>query len=300
MAGSFVKVFGSILTSSVWCEDDATVRVWLTMLVLADAEGKVWGAVPGVARVAGVSADAGRAAIAKLCDPDPDSRTPDEEGRRLLPIDGGWVVVNARKYREMQTDGQRKASLRSKRYRDSRKPRVTERDVRDATRPSRTEEEREPEPEGRTENELRAAARRPRRKSIKTGVDRNDSPEARAVIDMRYKILEGDPDATAPKLKAASRAIAAGLGPEKLRQVFEAIRDARDAPDNRSLAAFCARQNRTFEYSVRPEVAQKILDEITTPTGAAIVHHPSSPRHTFPTRPERNRAAAEAFMRKAK
>jgi DNA-binding transcriptional MerR regulator len=144
MAGNYVKLFGSLLNSSAWCLPADTRLVWIALLLLADPEGRVWGAVPGIARQAGVSVEGARRALDELSSPDSDSRTPDEDGRRILPIDGGWQIVNARKYREMQTDGQRKASARSRAHRE-RKTNVTQRDERDASRPSRIETESETE-----------------------------------------------------------------------------------------------------------------------------------------------------------
>jgi hypothetical protein len=41
------------------------------------------------------------AAIGKFLAPDPYSRTPDDEGRRIEVIDGGWVLLNHAKYRAM-------------------------------------------------------------------------------------------------------------------------------------------------------------------------------------------------------
>jgi hypothetical protein len=82
-----------------------------------------------------------------LAAPDADSRTPDEDGRRIVLVSGGWRIVNARKYREMQTNGQRLASERSKRYRE----RVTQRDDRDASRASRTEGEGKSKSKGKGE-----------------------------------------------------------------------------------------------------------------------------------------------------
>ena len=37
----FTKLFQSILTSSVWSEDNETRIVWITMLALADQNGSV-------------------------------------------------------------------------------------------------------------------------------------------------------------------------------------------------------------------------------------------------------------------
>ena len=151
MAGPYIKLFGSILNSSIWCEAGDTRLVWITLLLLADGDGVVWGAVPGVARQAAVSVEACQAALDLLSRPDPYSRSREEDGRRIVPIEGGWRVVNARKYREMQTSGQRKASERARRYRNQHS--VTERDERDASRLSRTEEEEESEGEEETDKQ---------------------------------------------------------------------------------------------------------------------------------------------------
>lgn len=119
----YTKLFNVLLTSSVWNESDSTRVVWITLLALADKHGEVHGSIPGIARVAGVEVEECREAFEVLAAPDPDSRTPDEEGRRILPIDGGWVLVNHQKYREMATDADRRAknAARQQRWRDRQK-----------------------------------------------------------------------------------------------------------------------------------------------------------------------------------
>ncbi len=114
----WTKLFSSIVTSSVWCEDHATVRVWIALLALADAHGRVEGSVPGLANLCRVTDDQMRAALAKFCGPDPDSRTPDHEGRRLAPIPGGWQILNYAVYRER---AQEKQGSRAPYMRDYRK-----------------------------------------------------------------------------------------------------------------------------------------------------------------------------------
>lgn len=117
MAG-FAKLFSSIVTSSVWCEDNATLRVWIAMLATADAEGVVEGSVPGFANLARVSVEEMRAAIQRLSSPDPESRTPDHGGRRIEVIEGGWLVLNYAKYRQQ---AQAKEGSRAPYYREYRK-----------------------------------------------------------------------------------------------------------------------------------------------------------------------------------
>jgi len=117
---AYTKLFHSIITSTIWTEDDATRIVWITLLAMADRNGEVQGSVPGLARIAGVPVESCRSAIEKFLSPDPDSRTIDDEGRRIQVIDGGWVLLNFEKYRQMASDEDRrvKAAERQQRARD--------------------------------------------------------------------------------------------------------------------------------------------------------------------------------------
>lgn len=96
----YTKLHGSIITSTIWLEDHTTLRVWIAMLAMSDAEGCVGGSVPGLAHIARVTVDECSAALAKFMGPDKDSRTKDHEGRRIEEIDGGWRLLNYRKHRE--------------------------------------------------------------------------------------------------------------------------------------------------------------------------------------------------------
>lgn len=113
----WTKLFSSIVTSSVWCEDHATVRVWVAMLATADANGVVEGSLPGFAHLARVTLPEMRTAVDKLSSPDPDSRTPDHEGRRIEKVAGGWRLLNYGAYRErgQEKEGSRAPYMR--RYR---------------------------------------------------------------------------------------------------------------------------------------------------------------------------------------
>ena len=120
---SYTKLFSSIVTSTIWTEDDKTRIVWITMLALADKNGEVQASIPGLARIAGVSVSDCEIAIGKFLAPDPYSRTSDDEGRRIEVIEGGWVLINHAKYREMASrDEQREAEAkRKRRYREQQK-----------------------------------------------------------------------------------------------------------------------------------------------------------------------------------
>lgn len=117
---AYTKLFSSILDSSVWMESDQTRLVWITLLAMADQHGELQASVPGLARRAGVSLDAATDAIGRLSSPDPHSRTPDHEGRRIARIDGGWEILNHAKYRRMASLDERKekAAIRQARFRE--------------------------------------------------------------------------------------------------------------------------------------------------------------------------------------
>ncbi|NBW19744.1 MAG: hypothetical protein EBR82_68405 [Caulobacteraceae bacterium] len=105
----YTKLFKSILASSIWSEDDQTRIVWITLLAMADKHGEVHASVPGLARLAGVPIAATETALQRFLSPDPYSRTPDNEGRRLLPMEGGWRIANHAKYRLMASREDEKA-----------------------------------------------------------------------------------------------------------------------------------------------------------------------------------------------
>lgn len=109
---SYAKIFDSLLTSSVWQESDKVVRVWIAMLLMKDQDGVVNAAVPGLAAFANVSRDECQQALEVLSGPDPFSRTPDLDGRRIVKVETGWRVVNHAKYRELLSATDRRAYKR--------------------------------------------------------------------------------------------------------------------------------------------------------------------------------------------
>jgi hypothetical protein len=101
---TFTKLFSSITESTVWCEPDSTRIVWITMLAMADRNGRVWGSIPGLANRARVTLQQCENALITFKSPDRYSRTPDHEGRRIEDIDGGWILLNYEKHRAVQDD----------------------------------------------------------------------------------------------------------------------------------------------------------------------------------------------------
>jgi hypothetical protein len=119
----YTKLFQSILTSTIWGEDHATLRVWITMLAMADKNGEVVATIPGLARVACVTIQEVENALEKFQSPDKYSRTPDDEGRRIEQNEDGWVLINYEKYRKMASkeDQKAKSAERVRKYRERQK-----------------------------------------------------------------------------------------------------------------------------------------------------------------------------------
>ena len=107
-ADSFTKLSSGILASTVWQEPSSTRIVWITMLALADRNGYVAASIPGLAHLARVSIPEAETALAAFGAPDPYSRTPDHEGRRIEAVAGGWRLLNHGAYRARRDADDRK------------------------------------------------------------------------------------------------------------------------------------------------------------------------------------------------
>lgn len=117
----FAKIFSQIFDSSI-AENYQTRHIFMDLLVMADSDGVIDMTIPAIARRANVPLDVVTAAVQELCQPDTDSRTPGEEGRRLLPIDPargwGWQVVNYAHYRAIRDEERRREYFRDYRRKE--------------------------------------------------------------------------------------------------------------------------------------------------------------------------------------
>ena len=114
---AYVKLFGSILASTIWAEKPPIRCVWITMLAMADRDGNVEASVPGLAHFAHVSIDECQRAVRVLAGPDVHSRTKTSEGRRIVPIQGGWRIINYEYYRDKANVEERRAADRARQER---------------------------------------------------------------------------------------------------------------------------------------------------------------------------------------
>lgn len=136
---AFVKLDCNIVDSTLWVEREGR-EVFITALLMAVPReftepvpqievdrlehtgfvapagwyGFVPASGPGILHRARVEDGPGRDALRMLGSPDPGSRSSDWEGRRMIRIDGGYLILNYIKYR----DKDHTAAKRMQRYRE--------------------------------------------------------------------------------------------------------------------------------------------------------------------------------------
>ena len=101
----FVKVHQSILDSTL-AEDRRLRHFFMDLLLCADPDGNVTITKDAIRRRINAPAEEVEWGIAELMKPDPESHTPDFEGRRIIPIPGmtyGWHIVNYQLYRGLRS-----------------------------------------------------------------------------------------------------------------------------------------------------------------------------------------------------
>jgi len=118
----FAKIFSQIYDSSI-VENPEARFTFMDLLVLADINGVVDMTHEAIARRTNRPIEVIRETIRILESPDGKSRTPDENGVRLLRLDDhrdwGWEIVNYQKFRDIASEEQRreKTKLRTRKWR---------------------------------------------------------------------------------------------------------------------------------------------------------------------------------------
>ncbi len=110
----FVKLDTGILDSSLWSEPAQTCKCWVTLLAMMDATGLVRSTAPGIAKRAHLTLKQTTKALETFSGPDENSRSLNDEGRRIKRVDGGYQVINSEKYRKYDYT----AAERMKRHRE--------------------------------------------------------------------------------------------------------------------------------------------------------------------------------------
>lgn len=86
------------------------------LIVLSSPDGVVDMTAHAISRRTSIPLDIIETGIAALMTPDPESRTPDEEGRRIVLLEDhrnwGWQIVNHRKYQALRNAEERREYMR--------------------------------------------------------------------------------------------------------------------------------------------------------------------------------------------
>ncbi len=100
--GVYNRLFTKILDSSIWLEPCTTRIVWVTLIAAMDEDGYAhFSAIENLAARARVSIKDTQKALECFLSPDPNSSNPENEGRRIERVPGGFFILNAPEHRKM-------------------------------------------------------------------------------------------------------------------------------------------------------------------------------------------------------
>ena len=110
----YAKLFSRIAQSSLMEEKVTTRYVFIMMLALSDRHGEVIGTDVAIARMMNVPKNDFCESLKPLLEPDLDSNSPAEEGRRIIPSENGrgYKIVNYLNYRDIKSDDEKREYMR--------------------------------------------------------------------------------------------------------------------------------------------------------------------------------------------
>lgn len=121
------KIFDSIYDGTL-AEDWRALITFQQLIVLCDADGTVDMTPGAIARRTGIPLEHITAGLEILESPDPYSRTPGDDGRRIMRLDEhrpwGWYLVNHEKYRTLQDSDTVRAQNRERKRRQRERQRA--------------------------------------------------------------------------------------------------------------------------------------------------------------------------------
>jgi len=97
----FTKLDENILMSSIMTEEPAVFKIWIALLAACKEDGIARVSAVGLSSHCFLPIEVVRAAIERLSSPDADSRSINDEGKRIERVDGGYYIINYHKYREL-------------------------------------------------------------------------------------------------------------------------------------------------------------------------------------------------------
>jgi hypothetical protein len=106
-----------LLSSSIWCESDTVLRLWIALLAMADQKGEVRATVAELAIVSRCTLPDTLDSLDRLLGPDPADPSKGTKNHRLREIDGGWALVG---YEASLEDARRASKAEMARERQAR------------------------------------------------------------------------------------------------------------------------------------------------------------------------------------
>lgn len=107
------KIFETVFTGTLFGSGPTVFAVWAYVIATTKPPGVVELNPKLLAACLGTDVQDVRAAIDVLCATDPDSRNPDEQGRRLVHLEGmQYRVISWQKYRDMRDENHRRDYMR--------------------------------------------------------------------------------------------------------------------------------------------------------------------------------------------
>lgn len=128
----FTKLYRSITKSTVWVGQPPHVKIaWVVLLAEADAVGRVTTPIPALAKLAEITTEQFEEALAIFMAPDRYSRSPELDGRRVVPLDAddeysGFRLVTHAKHRAKRDPEKRREQNRAAQHRWRERNRVSQ------------------------------------------------------------------------------------------------------------------------------------------------------------------------------
>jgi hypothetical protein len=118
----FTKLDPGIILSSVMSEKDSVFKIWIVLLASCGPDGVARISSAAIAKIAGKELCDVDEAIKILSSPDPRSRSKASKGKRIRRVDGGYLLINYKKYREFSHgDPGSSGAARTRKWREKKK-----------------------------------------------------------------------------------------------------------------------------------------------------------------------------------
>lgn len=111
----YSPLWSQVVDSSLWCEPDHVVKVFLTMVAKKDMDEIVRGSAFNIAQWSKKTEEETLDALKVLSSPDTRRLEPQPfEGRRIEKVPEGWLILNGAYYRKLMAEAGRREYKRKK------------------------------------------------------------------------------------------------------------------------------------------------------------------------------------------